>query len=323
MKRQFTILLRSSQTIKDSDIQRVSGYLMVLKQNASKPLGSILDILEADPGQSQGYDVARLAEFLIRTWLTVEFDLSDFSSKLGPGASVRWSGNGTLQERIEDCFQSLIPYEKTATSTSKGTLSCLTMKYLVDKYGWTVSWSSNLTEHLTVNTRTKVVKIYEHKICLLHHFEFGQACPIPQEAIREALDTLNLLFPPEDRPTQRYLEDEGRPFHLLGSCNREDYRDLAHYRYWNKGLTWLLEVLEGEPPGLKQFVLDEQHGHFRDVTTFWLAVVVVVVLTLGFGILSTVFAAKGYQVALMQYNLALAQACSVSAAEGSLLQYCG
>ncbi|KAI3343175.1 hypothetical protein F4824DRAFT_133600 [Ustulina deusta] len=157
-------------------------------------------------------------------------------------------------------------------------LGRLTMSHLIDKYGWAVSWTSDLTEHLTVNSRTKVVKMYEHKICLLHHFEFGHECPIPQEAIKEALDTLNLLFPSEDVPTQRYLEDEGRPFHLLGSCNREDHRDLAHYRYWHKGLGRLLSVIDEEPPGLQQFVLDREHRNFREVTTFWLAVVVIIFL---------------------------------------------
>ncbi|KAI0910562.1 hypothetical protein F4823DRAFT_589394 [Ustulina deusta] len=201
-------------------------------------------------------------------------------------------------------------------------LGRLTMSHLIDKYGWAVSWTSDLTEHLTVNSRTKVVKMYEHKICLLHHFEFGHECPIPQEAIKEALDTLNLLFPSEDVPTQRYLEDEGRPFHLLGSCNREDHRDLAHYRYWHKGLGRLLSVIDEEPPGLQQFMLDREHRNFREVTTFWLAVVVIIFLTLGFGIISTVFAAKTYQVALMQYNLELAQACSMPGATASLSRYC-
>ncbi|KAI3328922.1 hypothetical protein HD806DRAFT_266618 [Xylariaceae sp. AK1471] len=322
LRREFTILLRPPQPTKDSDVQHVSGHLVLLKENVCKPLGSILSIMERELGQTQGYDVVRLAEFLTRTWLTVELNISDFSRQLKPEASVKWDDIATLEKVIEDRFQNLISHEKGTLSASKGNLSSLTMKYLIDKYGWAVSWTSNLTEHLTVNTRTKVVKIYEHKICLLHHFEFGQSCPIPRDAIKEALDTLNLLFPPEDRSTQRYLEDEGRPFHLLGSCNREDYRDLAHYRYWYKGLTRLLDVLEEEPPGLKQFVLDEQHRNFRDVTTFWLAVVVVIILTLGFGIVSNVFAAKGYQVALMQYNLALAQACSVSGAKVSLPQYC-
>lgn len=138
----------------------------------------------------------------------------------------------------------------------------------------------------------------------------------------EALDTLNVLFPSDDVATRRYLADEERPFYLLGSCNREDYRDLAHYRYWRRGLSQLLNVIEEEPSGFRQFMLDREHRNFRDVTTFWLAVVVIIFHTLGFGIVSNVFAARAHQVARMQYNLELAQACSAPGASTSLPQYC-
>ncbi|KAI1273381.1 hypothetical protein F5Y07DRAFT_256070 [Xylaria sp. FL0933] len=321
LNREFSILVRSSQPIKDSDVKNVFGRLVLLKRNVDKPLGSICDILKVELGQTRGYENVRVVEFLTRAWLSVELDISTLPILRGPKALDEDEGP-SLQSLIEERFQDFIPHQTATIPLSKGTMGCLTMRYLIDKYGWTVSWTSDLTEHLTVNPRTKVVRIYEHKVCLLHHFEFGYGCPIPQDAIREALDTLNLLFPSEDVQTQRYLEEEGRPFHLLGSCNREDYRDLAHYRYWYKGLSRLLSVIEEEPPGLKQFMLDRDHRNFRDVTTFWLAVVVIVVLTLGFGIISTVFAAKTYQVALMQYNLELAQACSAQGASASLSRYC-
>ncbi|KAI1428191.1 hypothetical protein F5Y12DRAFT_79495 [Xylaria sp. FL1777] len=317
LKREFSILVRSSQPIKDSDFR----HLNLLKSNMDKPLSVICDILSEELGQMRSQEVFRLTQFLTRAWLTIELDISNYSS---PSAPEVLGGNGvaTLQKIIECRFQDLIPYENATVSLSKGTLGRLTMRYLTDKYGWSVSWTSDLTEHLAVNPRTKIVKIYEHKICLLHHFEFDHGCPIPQEAIKEALDTLNLLFPSEDVPTQRYLEEEGKPFHLLGSCNREDYRDLAHYRYWHKGLARLLSVIEEEPPGLKQFMFDRERNNLRDVTTFWLAAVVIIFLTLGFGIISTVFTVKAYQVALMQYKLELAQACSMPGANLSLSQYC-
>ncbi|KAI0818374.1 hypothetical protein GGR55DRAFT_72876 [Xylaria sp. FL0064] len=321
LNRELSILVRSSQPIKHSDVQNVFGRLDLLKQNVDKPLSSICDILKVELGQTRGYENVRVIEFLTKAWLTVELDVSNSTILTRPKA-LDGNEGPPLQSLIKERFQDLIPHQTATIPLSKGTMSCLKMRYLIDKYGWAVSWTSDLTEHLTVNSRSKIVRIYEHKVCLLHHFEFGYGCPIPQEAIKEALDTLNLLFPSDDAPTQHYLEEEGRPFYLLGSCNREDYHDLAHYRYWHKGLSQLLGVIEEEPPGLKQFMLDREHRNFREVTTFWLAVVIIVFLTLGFGIISTVFAAKTYQVALMQYNLELAQACSAPGASASLSRYC-
>ncbi|KAI0439859.1 hypothetical protein F4803DRAFT_529493 [Xylaria telfairii] len=320
LKREFAKQIRSPHPIKDSDIQHIFGRLDLLKKNVDKPLSQIFDIVRADLEESRSLEVVRLTEYLTRAWLTIGLDTSNFSSQSKATASGG-SEIMPLQEIVNDRFHNLVSSE---SARSGGTLGRLTMRYLMYKHGWTVRWTSDLTEHLSVNPRTKFVKIYEHKICLLHHFEFEglHPCPIPREAIREALDTLNLLFPSDDIPTQRYLQDEGKTFYRLGSCNRDNYRDLSHYYYWHKGLAQLLSATEEEPLGFKQFMLDREHRNFREVTTFWLAVVVIIFLTLGFGIISTVFAAKSYQVAMMQYKLELAQACSMPGANVSMPRYC-
>ncbi|KAI1359135.1 hypothetical protein F5Y08DRAFT_320267 [Xylaria arbuscula] len=314
LRRELTILMRSPNPVKDSDLHRALERLHLLRKNMDKPLGELFEALKREGKQFPGIEISRFAEFLTRAWITIELDMSSFSA--------RSTETTPLHVIIQEKFNRLIPLE---SAMATGTLNRLTMKHLIDTFGWTVSWTSDLTEHLSVNSRTKVVVIYEHKICLLHHFEFEDhgICPIPKDAIREALDTLNLLFPPDDIPTQKYLDREGKPFYRLGTCGRGvHYRNLTHYRYWHKGLTYLLRASEEEPIGFKQFRLDKEHRNFREVTTFWLAVVVIIFLTLGFGIISSVFAAKSYQVALMQYKLDLAQACSAPGATVSLPHYC-
>ncbi|KAI1737803.1 hypothetical protein F4680DRAFT_206549 [Xylaria scruposa] len=321
LKREFAKQIRSPHPIKDSDIQHIFSSLDLLKKNADKPLSQVSDIIRTDLEESCGLKVLHIIGYLTRAWLTIGFDTSDFLSQSKAAASGRTEIIAPLEEIVKGRFHNLVSSE---SARSDDTLGRFTMRYLIDKHGWTVSWTSDLTEHLSVNPRTKFVKVYEHKICLLHHFKFEglHPCPIPREAIREALDTLNLLFPSEDVLTQRYLQDEGKSFHRLGSCNRDNYRDLSHYHYWHTGLAQLLRATEEEPLGFKQFILDREHRNFREVTTFWLAVVVIVFLTLGFGVISTVFAAKSYQVAMMQYNLDLAQACSMPGARVSLSRYC-
>ncbi|KAJ2985638.1 hypothetical protein NUW58_g5426 [Xylaria curta] len=292
LSQESAILTGPLQPTQKPDIQQILEHLRhlgILKRNVDNPLNLTLDHLETEFGEINNFELIHRTWFLIKAWLTVELETPNSAGQLGAGTSVGGGENATLRQIIEARFQELIPDE--------------------GRYGWTVIWTSDLAKHLTVDTRAKSVAIYEHKICLLHHSDFGKLCPIPQEAIREALDTLNVLFPPHDLPTQRYLKREGRPFYQLGSCNRKNNRDLANYRYWHEGLAQLRRVLDEEPIGLSQFVFNEDRRNIRNITTFWLAVVVVGFLTFGFGIISSVFAAKAYQVALMQYDLQLAQTC--------------
>ncbi|KFA68640.1 hypothetical protein S40285_10835 [Stachybotrys chlorohalonatus IBT 40285] len=194
-----------------------------------------------------------------------------------------------------------------------------TIPNLVQDYRWTVQWTSNLADHLLIERMGtgKRVTIYEHKICLLNHLQYGQDCPVPRDALEEALDTLNLLFPPTDPATHRYLKAQHRPFHQLGFCSRNVKRDLQHYRYWQNNLVDLLHDLEEQPYGLGQLRLDKDRRNLLQFATFWIATIVALltVISIAFGVVSTVYAAR-------QYNLALAQACSTPDGAVNLPEYC-
>ncbi|RYP23214.1 hypothetical protein DL767_008897 [Monosporascus sp. MG133] len=168
-----------------------------------------------------------------------------------------------------------------------------------------------------------MVKVYEHKICMFNHHNFSDDCPMPGKVLREALEKLNLLFPPNDPETQRYLHPSVVSlFHELGFCGEGNSSHLGHYRYWQKSLGQLAGELEEEPYGWRQLLPDKNLGILRESPAFWPTAIVAIVLALGSGITSTCFAAKAYDVAVAQYDLALAQVCSTPGANITLPKYC-
>src|SRR5207244_8887795 len=97
----------------------------------------------------------------------------------------------------------------------------MTMSHLSGSRGLKVFWTSNLADHLAINWKSRVVSVYEHKICLWNHLNSKVEPIIPREILEEAIDTLNLLFPLNDSPTKDFLKQNGKPFYGLGYCKRD------------------------------------------------------------------------------------------------------
>jgi len=274
-------------------------------------------------------NISRLAEFLVAIWLTLKVALPGIQLMTFQ-PTVSWTAEKSLTDAINEAFASLRTHPSganTQTPAFSGTLPAhFTIAYLTKNHGWTVSWSSNLLEHLQIDPHTKTVVIYEHKMALVNHLQDldnpTRHCPLPRAVLEEALDTLHILFPPENSPTKTWLEDQNRPFHTLGSCGRSEKRDISNYAYWQTNLWQLAAELNKPRRGLRQLTVDADQRNLVDVVTFWTAAVVAVGLALGFGIASTYFSAKSYWVGQAQYDLALAQACSAEGANLSLPQYC-
>ncbi|KAH8891694.1 hypothetical protein GQ53DRAFT_720370 [Thozetella sp. PMI_491] len=231
---------------------------------------------------------------------------------------MAWGRDQTLEGLVTAKFEAVKARNEAVLKGDKGhpVQTYFNMAYLHKNYGWAVQWVDNLADHLSIDRKNKIVAIYEHKVCLFNHLMYGSGAPIPQAALEEAADTLNLLFPRDD-DTRKFLKDEGRDFLEVGLIARADSRDLGDYHYWRKSLSDLVDELKVPPTGLRQITLDTEGRNLYQVLTFWLAVIVGVlaVLSIVFGTVSTVYTIK-------QYNLAVAQACSTPGAETTLPQYC-
>jgi hypothetical protein len=100
--------------------------------------------------------------------------------------------------------------------------------------------------------------------------------------------------------------------------------DLEHYPYWGEQIDELQKVVGGPPNGFRQLALDRNRNKVLAFSTFWMATVVAIltVISLVTGVVSTVYAKKAYNLAWIQYEVSLAQACAEPGVKETLLRFC-
>ncbi|KAK1991143.1 hypothetical protein LX36DRAFT_753767 [Colletotrichum falcatum] len=252
-----------------------------------------------------------------------------------PAAPVLWEGEVTIREALRDWFAAR-PLQGNPRSFSINPR--LTMSLLCSDYGYRVDWTDYLNEHLVVNTHTRVVSVYQHKVWLSAHLQSPGHCVLPQEVVGEALDTLNLLFPHSDEPTKSYLDRHGQPFYKLGLCGRERDLDLRSYRHWGGQIQELLQVLSGPRSGFRQLLPGKDQPNLVESVNFWIAVFVagLTVISFVFGLVSVVYAKWSFDVGResldvsresleltrLQYLLSVKQACLNSEEAKLLPEFC-
>ncbi|KAI0115886.1 hypothetical protein GGR51DRAFT_502490 [Nemania sp. FL0031] len=240
------------------------------------------------------------------------FDLRDKSY------TIDWGDITSLARAVEHHFLSNGRRQTRGMVTGRIDPS-LSLAYLCNYRGFKVFWTSNISEHLNISWKSKIITIYEHKVFLWNHLRNSKTPIIPREILEEAIDTLNLLFPLNDRLTATLLAQNGKEFQGLGYCSRprDLCLDLGKFNIWKDRIAELVEIMNEEPKGLKQLTLEKDGRNFLPFVTFWVAIAVALlsILNLPFSIISMQYTIK-------QYDLALAQACSDPNARDALPQYC-
>ncbi|KAL1864722.1 hypothetical protein Daus18300_007524 [Diaporthe australafricana] len=298
--------------------------------------------------------VWRCVELAARLWATLNIHVpadtacspaSRATPAVFPGQmSYLWVDDGPLKAFIHGNFETRLRRDSQVTPLSHETKlepKC-TMAYLCQAYDFRPHWTSNLADHLKIDTDSGTITIYEHKICLWNHLTCARpgggpwnsphsasqppAPILPAAVLAEALDTLNVLFPFGDEATEALLRRERKTaaFYGLGSCTRGRQLDLARYRFWRREVGELAGVLAQPPRGRAQFLLDRDGSNSRDVWTFWTAIAfgALAVIGVATGVYSAVYARKAFDVGVLQYQLALAQACSAGNATDELPGFC-
>jgi hypothetical protein len=259
--------------------------------------------------------------YLARIWL--HFPISTDSSqprRPSDDEFISWEDGLALRGLIESCFSG-----PKADNAKTGPLSGeeiiprhFTAAYLVKNYRWKFRWTHSLTEHLKIDWANKIIHIYEHKVWLLNHLQHISDCPIPAEALVEAIDTLNLLFPPYSRETKKFVGSQSRHFGALGLGGRQE----SHYKFWYTSLAHLRTELQAPPYGWRRLLLHQGTENLMQLLTFWVTVGLLAILTIIFGGIASYFSFKQYELALLQYQLSLLQACLSPGANESMPEFC-
>lgn len=290
----------------------------VLRKNADKSQEEVLHLLRNRFQDVNDAAILRSLELTTRILLTINIHTE--SVAIGPvQANVRtieWPSKVSLKDLVQSQFQSSHKDEGSDAMSINAQLDpSFTASFLVNTCGVKISWTHNMADHLLFDKRRRIITVYEHKICLLNHSKDPDSL-IPHEILHEAIDTLNLLFPFGDRSTRELMHQEQKlPLYRLGLCDRPRLITLADYDVWRTRLIDLVEVFNEPPRDLKQLLNDRRNVSGWATFCIGILVLILTVVSIAFGTVSTVFAIK-------QYNLALAQACSAEGAAQLLPNYC-
>ncbi|TDZ26768.1 hypothetical protein Cob_v000050 [Colletotrichum orbiculare MAFF 240422] len=195
----------------------------------------------------------------------------------------------------------------------------LTVGFIVTNYGYHIDWTDCLHRHLDVSHKRKIVSVFQQKLWLSLHAEVSDRCPVPQAVLREALNTLDLLFPFKDATTHSFLKDQGQLFNNLILLRRDRKCHLGDYPYWGNKIEELITILDRPPSGLRQFLPHPDRTNLLESANFWIAafVALLAVISFVFGLIAVVYAKESLEVSKdslklteLQYQLSLAQACS-------------
>jgi hypothetical protein len=256
----------------------------------------------------------RSIELALRLCLTINVQSADVT--LGPTKSnaipIQWEDEIALDQLVRAQFP---PSQYAAESSKEYRIDPgFTAPFLAGISGIRIEWTDNLAEHLWYNRNRRAVKVYEHKICLIHHLESTNSI-IPSDVLRETIDTLNLLFPFDGQDTRGFLRQHRKEFYKIAHYGRVRLLDLREYNYWRQQLSDLIEASNEPARGWWQLLRDSRNK--VQYWTFWIAIIVLILTLIGL-IISLFSGLYTYR----QYELARIQACSADDIPPMLQKFC-
>jgi hypothetical protein len=322
-------------------ISLLQGEVNLTRRRAAELAASILLPDGCDASAENADVVWRCVELAVCLWTTLNIRvLADTSCSLTSRATLAvfpgqvshlWIDDGPLQAFILGNFENRGQSKIKATCVSLSP-KC-TMAYLSQAYDFRPHWTSNLADHLKIEVDNRTITVYEHKIFLWNHLKSTENSSdknnspiLPRSMLAEALDTLNILFPFGDDSTEALLRREGKEasFYGLGNCTRDREPEMSRYEHWRDELEEIAAVVSLPARGRAQFLLDREGTNSRDVWTFWTAIAfgALAVIGVASGVYSAVYARKAFDIGVLQYQLALAQACAAENATDYLPGFC-
>ncbi|CAN9271764.1 unnamed protein product [Alternaria sp. RS040] len=253
--------------------------------------------------------IACSVELAVRLWIGI--NVRSKGLFVGPEKSkvsyIRWQNDQSLKETVAAPFMN---NRKKARSAPIFLFDdSFTAVGLKDICRLEILWTDNLADHLRLHGSRgeRQLSVYKHKICLINHRKEPEPMLIPKDLLDETICTLDLLFPEGDEPTETFLNDEKVQMWIENSIDIPQAIEVDDFEFWRSRLSQLLSLFYGPPETVRQTLLDRRNT--AQFATIWVAIFGVFFLTILFGVLSTVYSAKQYSVAVDSYKFAIAQAC--------------
>ncbi|KAH7395504.1 hypothetical protein BKA64DRAFT_673919 [Cadophora sp. MPI-SDFR-AT-0126] len=255
---------------------------------------ALRDLLRLQFGSADDLAYNRSIDFAMRIFLTLNVREEHFRTHTPRTPTIQWSDKCTLTDFVARNF----PQATTAAGSLQldHTFTVANMHRLS---GIDVEWTPCLADHLRFDKRRRLLRIYPFKQILLDHLhlcsvsknpteKLNQSRPralLPETVLRETLVSLSLLFPQGDIATEDFMLQHDHTFHLEGPFNESRPQSLADFDHWRNRLLEVHQIFHSPPVGWMQIWADRRNP--LQWYTFWIAIVILV-LTVVFGIISTV-----------------------------------
>lgn len=236
--------------------------------------------------------VQRSIDMALRVWLTLNVREKELETLTLHTPCLQWEGRATTLNRfVAHTFPSVIlPPEADASLENH-----FTAVNMYQSNGLRVEWTNCLVDHLSVDLEHRKVRIYYLKQCLHDHMN-GRGLVLgvngsilPKRLLLETIWTLNLLFPPDDRRTTDFLDDQKPPKRFYSEDPHEEkrYLDLNVYTYWRQRLLELRKISKMRSETITQYLHQQNPGERLNLI---MTVTAGFILALIFGLITSITA---------------------------------
>jgi hypothetical protein len=152
------------QTLED-----IKTAVKVLSENRAQPRSYIIKELRGYFANQDDSSIIRSMELVVRLWLNLNVQTWGYPvpSEMPRITRLQWADNISLVDLAGQFFRrSQNDPDKQRSRISPG-FTAWKLKYLCDV---TIEWTDSLTDHLHFDPKSKILRIYQHKICLLGHW---------------------------------------------------------------------------------------------------------------------------------------------------------
>jgi hypothetical protein len=272
----------------------------VRENSATEYAGVLISLSNKFPNATRDA-IRRSVELSVRLWLTINIHHSDiFTGPIAAGDTpLDWAQDESLEQMLRRQFGLRVQLQRQRETTKYD--PALTAAYLVNTCGMRLRWTDDLASHLSYDSKRRMLTVYRHKACLINHADNHRGCPIPRDVLEEALETMDLLFPPWDNATKQLLiRERQESFFKLGCRKGNRNFDVAHYQYFGEALEHLMYSFDKTPRTWKQLAFDRRNK--LEWSAFWMTVFVAILtlVSIPCNIIQATYSVKAYNVAVAQ-----------------------
>ncbi|KAH8646070.1 hypothetical protein BGZ60DRAFT_438333 [Tricladium varicosporioides] len=248
--------------------------------------------------------INRTIDLTLRLWLVLHIRDDEY---VWGANSIQWDDDRTLQIFIASQFPESRPMKDLGERYFDLLLpENFTVVKLKRWSGIKFEWTYNFSEHLNFDKDHRVVKIFPLK-SYMHGLRKSKVELIPNAVIDEYIKTMNMLFPSWDMKTQEYLKKKKQTFGMEPPVDYPGTLYLSDFCVWQSRLATIYAEFCSPPPSMTQLFNDRRN--VLQWYTFWFAVMILI-LTVVFGVISSVFG--GIQTRFAYLSLQLAREAGAS-----------